>query len=364
MMGGPAADLMAWFAEDTPTPVAGRCGGRKVLPAWLQAFRPNLKPGQLTWELPAALNNHDFWQPSPYSGEGTGLGRGFPHRLTKDASPRTQMVACNCTPHSDRAVVDLALLTAQKMQLGGTDVCDLLFLSLAATDVVGHIYGPFTQERAAVHDGVDESLGILIGEFIQRVPKHELFIALTADHGVMPVVAQATASGEKVGTLAMADVARLAEEAVQGLTTAADAVTVKHPFVYLRHPEPHKRQLMAQLVKGALAQHPSIWAAWTATELNEDPRTEAKHMRNSWTPERGGDVIFVPNPYHKPVLLGEEEAAEHATPWHYDAHVPAILWGNNVAPAATETPVSVVDFIEQVVRRLPLDRRRLEKANP
>src|SRR5271170_6622295 len=88
-----------------------------------------------------------------------------------------------------------ALITGEK--LGTHATTDMLTLSLSANDVLGHAVGP---DAAAQHQMVD-SLDTDLDSFFTWLDKHvdgglgNVWIALTADHGVAPVLGEAAKLG-------------------------------------------------------------------------------------------------------------------------------------------------------------------------
>ena len=115
------------------------------------------------------------------------------------------------SPYLDRRLLDVALDLVDAEELGrhrglglgrdgrdGRDQrdgrdrgvsagADLLAIGLSATDLVGHLYGPFSQESRAALADLDEAIGELLAALEARLGRDRVGVVLTADHGVLPL---------------------------------------------------------------------------------------------------------------------------------------------------------------------------------
>ncbi|MGB7191250.1 MAG: alkaline phosphatase family protein [Acidobacteriaceae bacterium] len=80
-----------------------------------------------------------------------------------------------------------ALITGES--LGTRSTPDLLVLSISSTDILGHQVGPDSPEQRAMIDAVDANLDAFVTWLDKTVPGGlgNVWIALTADHGVAPL---------------------------------------------------------------------------------------------------------------------------------------------------------------------------------
>src|SRR5213080_4748811 len=163
------------------------------LPTWVQAFNARRVPFRaagLTWDLllpPSAYSEADS---EPY--ENAGHDYTFPHRLPAD-SPLAAL-AFGGIPTMDSLTLAFALEGVRALQLGrgGTD---LLAVSLSATDLVGHAFGPDSRE---IHDQVlrlDRYLGWFLQQLLVRYTRESVLIVLTSDPGVPPFPERSLALG-------------------------------------------------------------------------------------------------------------------------------------------------------------------------
>ena len=81
--------------------------------------------------------------------------------------------------------LDFARTLFDAGSLGRDAVPDLLAVSLSATDLIGHLYGPGSQESRDALLRLDADLGAFLDHVEAIVGSERLLVALTADHGVL-----------------------------------------------------------------------------------------------------------------------------------------------------------------------------------
>ena len=146
-----------------------------------------------TWDrlLPAA------GYADPDAGLGEAVPRGwstsFPHVLngggrTPDVDFRAQWLR---SPFVDDYIGRLAGSLVDSMRLGKGVGTDVLAVSFSATDEVGHIFGPRSQEIQDTLARLDRTLGSLFDRLDTSVGRNRYVVALTSDHGVTPIPEQA-----------------------------------------------------------------------------------------------------------------------------------------------------------------------------
>ena len=119
------------------------------------------------------------------------------------------------TPESNRYELDFAQALVTGEHLGKNPTTDPLTISLSAHDVVGHRYGPDSEQEHQMVLGLDRDLDRFFGWLDATVGLKNVWIALTADHGVAPVPATAAALGMNAATV---DMKVLAQNINTGLT--------------------------------------------------------------------------------------------------------------------------------------------------
>jgi predicted AlkP superfamily pyrophosphatase or phosphodiesterase len=124
-------------------------------------------------------------------GEGETPTRGwtstFPHVLngdndkTPDRDFRAQWAR---SPFADAYVGRFAAGLVESLQLGSDDQTDFLGISFSTPDLVGHAFGPRSQEVQDIYAHLDVTIGTLLARLDALVGRERYVVALTADQGV------------------------------------------------------------------------------------------------------------------------------------------------------------------------------------
>jgi predicted AlkP superfamily pyrophosphatase or phosphodiesterase len=136
----------------------------------------------------------------------TGDRAGQAEQEAGDPGTRDFYEVVGSTPAGNAYELDFArtLITAE--QLGSHPVTDMLVLSLSANDLVGHHFGPDSPQARQMVDSLDTQLDSFFSWLDKNVPGGlaNIWITLSADHGVAPVPASALALGMPAATIDMA----------------------------------------------------------------------------------------------------------------------------------------------------------------
>ena len=110
------------------------------------------------------------------------------------------------TPAGNAYELDFARALITGEQLGSYPVTDMLTLSLSANDLAGHRFGPDSPQSRQMVDSLDTQLDGFFSWLDKNVPGGlaNIWITLSADHGVAPVPASALALGMPAATIDMA----------------------------------------------------------------------------------------------------------------------------------------------------------------
>ena len=74
-------------------------------------------------------------------------------------------------------------------------------------------------------------------------------------------------------------------------------------------------------------------------------------VQQSFYPERSGDVYIVVKPYC--LLTSSKTGTTHGTPYHYDTHVPLLIYGGGVKPGIRHeavTPQAIAAIFAHALR--------------
>jgi hypothetical protein len=340
-----------WVAEFNQTRPADRWFGK----AW-QRFRPDLE--------------YDYYSgPDDVAGEGKGFGQGrtFPHPMMggKTKLSEDYYQALVTSPYGNDLLLELALRAVDAERLGRGDAPDLLVVSFSSNDLIGHVWGPDSQEVLDVTLRSDKVVQRLLKDLDAKVGKGRYVLAVTADHGVCPLPEVARAQGKDAGRVA-ADLLGRRAEAFLNETFGQkekqerwlEAKTSN--WLYLNRALLQAHGLDSAQVEEALAgwfkQQPGVWTAYTRSQLLHglpaDDRIGAA-VRRSFYPERSGDVTVVLKPYYL-FASAFGSGTTHGTPHSYDTHVPLLVYGPGIRPGQDQEAVTPLATATILARALGL----------
>ncbi len=388
-----------------------------ALPAWAEAF--NRSGTAESWldavwdrcrpDLDYAVHSG----PDDAPGEGTGVritaakdpdrgwsqGRTFPHPLRpKGRRPpdRTYYEALANSPFGNDLLLAFARVCLREEKLGADDVPDLLVISFSSNDLVGHAWGPDSQEVLDITLRSDRQLAELLRLLDEQVGRGRYLLALTADHGVCPLP---EASQRQQMDARRVDVRRLVRQMEEHLQAkwklpadsgekAAWVEAVSFPWLYLNGRWIERAGLSRAEVAAAAAaflhRQPEVYRAYTRNDLQAVSKSDGsaaapgtpsgsgqnaanqpdatnqsdlanrregmdhrqvidRRMARSYHPQRSGDIAIVLRPYYLPASSGDTATATgttHGTPFAYDTHVPLLVYGPGIPGGVRREPVT------------------------
>ena len=137
--------------------------------------------------------------PDRVEAEADGVRTEFPHTFD-DGTPAARVAFAKgvlTTPFGDEMTLKFARALIDAERLGADDVPDLLMISCSSADYIGHAYGPFSHEIEDYYLRLDGYLGELLGYLDEHVGKDSYVVALTADHGALPLPEEARLRGHR-----------------------------------------------------------------------------------------------------------------------------------------------------------------------
>ena len=300
------------------------------------------------------------------------------------------------TPAANSYEIDFAEALIQGEQLGQHDVADLLTLSLSANDIMGHAKGPDSPDEQQMVDALDTQFDTFFTWLDKNIPGGlgNVWIALTADHGIAPIPSTAAQYGLNAATLdlkkltAALDYAinmkfspgeklqyvlphqelpyislnqsefmkagiieQEAEAAVQQLLPAAIAsLTPAAPEppptdAPLTAPNPSAAQPLPQPSDTRLPPRPVLFRSYTREQLADGPYPPTpwgELLAHSYSPNGGWYVMVIPADFQMETLGNIQTT--HFSPYSYDRHVPLGFYGAPFAPGIYHGRVQPVDL--------------------
>ena len=238
------------------------------------------------------------------------------------------------------------LITYEK--LGNGPATDLLIISLSANDILGHKVGPDSAEMQAMVLATDRQLAGFFEFLGHQIGLANIWIALSADHGIAPLPKVAARLHLPGGNVPGDEIRK---QINSGLSTRLShpAEYVKdfdYPvawlnpdaFAALKMNEPDAERAVGEALKQA-----GLRAYYTRSQLErgDAPNTELglKYL-HSYSPLGGWYVLGVPTPF----TIGFVGGTDHATPYTYDTHVPLAFYGLPFQPGTYRTHAEPVDL--------------------
>jgi predicted AlkP superfamily pyrophosphatase or phosphodiesterase len=254
------------------------------------------------------------------------------------------------TPFANDYEFDFARELVTHEKLGSGPTTDLLAISLSANDILGHAVGPDSPEMHAMALALDRQLAGFFDFLGHQIGLANVWIALSADHGVAPVPAFAV----KMRIPAQALSAGVLREQLN--TMLSKKLSPGHPADYVKdfdYPLAwlddgafaaiHMKEAAAESAVGEAMLQTGIRQSFTKSQLaaGDVPRTAlGQQYLHSYSPVGGWFVMGVSPPF----AVGSLHGTDHGTPYHYDTHVPLAFYGLPFRPGTYRTHAEPVDL--------------------
>jgi predicted AlkP superfamily pyrophosphatase or phosphodiesterase len=332
--GGFSADSAYWIDHQTGAWITSTYY-RSDLPKWVQDFNASGRAAK-------------YWDRDWKNSNGDTL-RSTAHRKAKDGSDASFYEVIGPTPFANEYELEFAKELMVYESLGTGHATDLFTISLSPNDILGHQVGPDSPEMAAMALALDRELADFFNFLGHQIGLANVWIALSADHGVS---ALPDAAKELHIQAANLDAGKL--EAQMNAALSAK-FSPGHPAAYIKFDYPtawlnedaffavHIKERDAETAVGEALEQAGLRGYFTKSQLaaGDVPNTAlGRRFLNSYSPEGGWYVMGVPDIYN----VGTSHGTDHASPYTYDTHVPLALYGLAFQPGTYRTHVEPVDL--------------------
>jgi predicted AlkP superfamily pyrophosphatase or phosphodiesterase len=287
------------------------------------------------------------------------------------------------TPAANSYELDFARALIEGEGLGEHDVTDVLTVSLSANDIRGHQLGPDSDAQREMVVGLDRDLDSFFNYLDKKVGLANVMIALTADHGVAPIPAEAAKLGVASASLDLEAFTAAIDVTLNARFSPGKKVeyfmpTLELPYLALNAkafgsvsekdaedaviaaipaairklgtppmPPNNKATLEAtrKYQESRVDADPSIYFSRSRVDLADGkiPDTEfGRRVAHSYTDHGGWYVMVVPTAYQMEHLNSNQTT--HFSPWSYDRHVPLGFFGEEFVPGLYRELVAPVDI--------------------
>jgi len=237
-------------------------------------------------------------------------------RKSKDGTDAGFYEVIGSTPFANDYELEFARELVVYEKLGAGEATDLLTVSLSANDILGLA---------------------------------NVWMALSADHGVAPLPAYASSLHLPAASLGDQRLVERINAAVAtrfGVSAKSQFVrNLDYPLAFLDQSAFPSRvnEEEAERAVGEAMKQVGLRGYYTRFQLAhaDVPDTELGHKyANSYTPNGGWYVLGVPSPF----TIGGTAGTDHATPYSYDTHVPLAFYGIPFQAGVYRTPSEPVDL--------------------
>ncbi len=347
ILAGHQADAATWF--DTSTGAWVTSSPYSTMP-FVEAFlrkQPMAADFGKIWTLSLPKSAYLYKDKAVGASDVDGWTAGFPHALKGKAQStgpdETFYEQWATSPFADTYLTELAGEAIDSLGLGQGASTDYLGVSYSSVDYVGHTFGPRSREIQDVLVRLDKDLGTLFAHLDRKLGRGNYTVALTADHGVVPIPLEMATMGVDAGVLSLPTVKDRIETALEPFRLAKPAVARMAgndiyfaPGVYDQLKE---NQAAAEAALAAARNVTGVAAVFRAEEVSAEDLTLSATRRAfelSYFPGRSGDVFVLQKPYWLTTGsaegTGRHTGTGHGTPYNYDQHVPILLMGFGIRP--------------------------------
>jgi predicted AlkP superfamily pyrophosphatase or phosphodiesterase len=335
---GFAGDAAYWVDPATGTWVTSTYY-RNDLPRWVQDFN-TARPAK-------------YWDREWKDAQGT-LLRSTAHRKNSSNSNKAGSEAgfyevIGPTAFGNEYEFEFAKELMAHENVGRGPATDLLSISLSPNDILGHQVGPDSPEMQQMALDLDRELTDFIGFLGHQIGLANVWIALSADHGVSSLPDSVKRLHIPAANLGAAKL----EDQINGALTAK--FSPGHPAAYVKLDYPlawldqdaftaaHLREHDAENAVGEAMKQSGLRDYYTKSQLaaGEVANTAlGRKYLNSYSPEGSWFVMGVPDIY----TVGGAKGTDHTSPYNYDTHVPLAFYGLPFQPGTYRTNTEPVDL--------------------
>jgi len=326
-----------------------------IYPDWLTRINENGPTQQYysgVWDRLLPESDYKASRADDFPYEADGKATTFPHSFLPGPKENKGKYYENIldTPFADRMVLQVAKSCVANENLGADDDVDLLWIGCSAADYVGHDYGPFSQEVEDYYLRLDGYLGDFFDFLDSLRGAGSYVVALTSDHGVLPIPEyleqQGIASGRLDPDSVKSDIRRIGAQIEKEMNLTASPILAIDRGVILDDSvitasRADRRRVEINFA-AELRKLPYIEDVYTPNDLTEEGpvREYQQQYRNSYYPGRSADLMIR---YKKYLLLsGWPTGTSHGSCYDYDTDVPLVFYGPGVRAGRSSQRVETV----------------------
>jgi predicted AlkP superfamily pyrophosphatase or phosphodiesterase len=291
---------------------------------------------------------------------------GKSHKTTKNEAKPDFYGVVGGSPYGVEYELEFAreLVTSEK--LGSGPATDMLSISISSTDITGHEFGPDSPEQEAMIVATDKSLNDFFGFLGRQFGLANVWIVLSADHGIAPTIAQgqklkipnATTQPDQAKAEINAAIAKRVGRAGDFVALIRDRIVYANPEAFgAGFKRDDAEAMLAEIMRTpSVQQELQITDSMTRAQITNG-HTPANELSHKWAHSYAPGLdewyaIGLPAPFSIPGTIG----ADHLAPWSYDTHVPLGFYGVPFQPGTYRTSVEPVDWAVTLASLLGINK--------
>lgn len=368
-MAGKQADGVYWFNRSTGKYVTSIYYA-DAYPTWIDSFNAARQIDSYFttgWYKLLPDSVYSLSREDAFPHENDAVHTTFPHLFTDFSKQpdKTYYDELYATPFADEVTLALARTAIHYGELGQDTSPDLLWIGCSAADATGHTYGPFSQEMQDFYLRLDRYLGSLFLFLDSTVGRDNYIIALSSDHGALPLPEELKRRGIDAGRIhpdtVKADMIALGEKIkdrmgllVNPIVSAGSEIMVNDLYMQSMT----GGQVIADLIL-ELKKLPYVADVYPRFGLSRDvPQNISKYwrkFRNCYHPDRGPDLFVRFKENY--IISYDTTGTTHGSTYDYDCIVPIIFAGPGVSTGKHEDSIRTIDLAPTLaaLMRIPID---------
>jgi predicted AlkP superfamily pyrophosphatase or phosphodiesterase len=363
LMAGRRADAAYWYETAGGNFITSTYYAREA-PPWLTRWNrlrlPDTYAGKKWTRL---LTDEDVYEkyagPDAIEGEWDRKDTVFPHAIRGNPPERLYYDDFRRTPFADDVTLSAALEAMNAHQLGQDEHTDIFAVGFSATDVIGHTYGPESQEIMDQLLRLDSVLEKLFQAIDDSVGLANTLVVLSADHGSLPLVENLRSQGIEARR-ASPDILRNAVQGaldrrfpgIQGLM-AYFATDIYFDDEVIKSNRLDRAAVERTAIE-ALMSTGLVEKVYTHSDLmatqSSDP--QMRLFQNAFFQPRSPHLNVLVKKY---VYLNSQVGGTgHGTAHDYDRHIPIVFMGEKIKPGIYQAECGPEDIAPTLAHLLGL----------
>jgi predicted AlkP superfamily pyrophosphatase or phosphodiesterase len=351
MLAGHGSDATTWLGATVDGWMTSKVFTTEPVPVVQQFVEDDRMSADFAKVWTRLLPERRYTTPDEGVGEAPPRGwtRTFPHPLTgtNNAADATFLAQWERSPFADAYVGRFAAALAEKLKLGTHDGTDVLGVSFSSPDMVGHAFGPRSQEVQDMYAHLDRTIGTLFDRLDALVGRDQWVVALSADHGVTPIPEQLAAEGKDAGRInSSALLTKLQQVLASALGAGTHVAALISQDVYFGEGVYRKIAASPQLLQSvldAIKTTPGVQRVLRAEDVRGAASSKDSIVRAaalSYVQGRSGDLLIVP----KPNWIFSSIGTTHGSPSEEDQRVPILFMGRGIKAGRYDDAATPADI--------------------